>query len=739
MWRRSSLLVALAIAVTAAAVERVDHENGVHFFPDGVELGPTPATPAPDAPVGCFTVRSSNGIEGSLCANTGGAFIQSPDPRVAGGANPQHYIGLFDPAILNGTCDATASTNQGGDCGGDADCGGVVGACKRDGSRCQGGANAGNLCQVSSDCPSGTCNTGTAVKNFPAQGRPVHETGGRRTFTINRRDFLLEGRPSIAPGQTGVCVKRETACLTDAGCTTKYCNGGANKDAACLSDGDCPSAMCETTRCVNLLCEKVFPFAGFCLRDADCTSPSGQQCRRGYRSFDFLIRGYDCAVDTGSVANPTGDGRIEVAADDGEANCVDTQTSGAGVASSLEHQFRWRLEIDSPGLASKASGIRRCRDSGLECTVQADCPGSECRASDPFELFHLELNSEAAQTVWKANRDGQITHGGPTVFGDGIRRCTNNPAIQCTTDADCPFWKASGGGVPTRDVCRGDEIILDSTAFLHSALPVSSLGYIKTLVGAIFRMADSSDVTVYAYTDGQSFADHQRDLRLQCDDNTCTAAATDSRRLKLRARSGSTTREWDVFASGTNDQLEIRAPGSGASTFRITAAGDLDGTTSAGSANGYPRQTRRASSSLPTCDANALGREALATATNGARTCVCEQVDSTPTYAWRVPGIRAACDSALWQYQATSGASISVIGRDVVELNYGGATTVTSLTGGVRGQRVTFICLNGNVTLQENANMNLAGAGDFVCTADDTITVVLDGSSIWREQSRSVN
>jgi hypothetical protein len=65
------------------------------------------------------------------------------------------------------------------------------------------------------------------------------------------------------------------------------------------------------------------------------------------------------------------------------------------------------------------------------------------------------------------------------------------------------------------------------------------------------------------------------------------------------------------------------------------------------------------------------------------------------------------------------------------------ATTITNFTDGKPGQAITVI-VDANTTIQSNANIKLAGAVNFVGTADDTISLLYDGTT-WREMARSVN
>jgi hypothetical protein len=64
-----------------------------------------------------------------------------------------------------------------------------------------------------------------------------------------------------------------------------------------------------------------------------------------------------------------------------------------------------------------------------------------------------------------------------------------------------------------------------------------------------------------------------------------------------------------------------------------------------------------------------------------------------------------------------------------------GTTTITSVTTSWRHRRVTLV-FDGILTFTDGSNLKLAG--NFVTTADDTITLVCDGTN-WYEQSRSVN
>ena len=64
-----------------------------------------------------------------------------------------------------------------------------------------------------------------------------------------------------------------------------------------------------------------------------------------------------------------------------------------------------------------------------------------------------------------------------------------------------------------------------------------------------------------------------------------------------------------------------------------------------------------------------------------------------------------------------------------------GTTTITSVTAAQAGRLVT-LQFSGILTFTDGSNLKLNG--NFVTTADDTITLISDGTN-WFEVSRSVN
>lgn len=83
-------------------------------------------------------------------------------------------------------------------------------------------------------------------------------------------------------------------------------------------------------------------------------------------------------------------------------------------------------------------------------------------------------------------------------------------------------------------------------------------------------------------------------------------------------------------------------------------------------------------------------------------------------------------------------ATPSVYGGKFWKCTPAGPTTITNFTGGVKGQELFIIFTNANATITDGANIKLAGAANFVSTADDTMHLVNDGSA-WFEVARSVN
>lgn len=78
-------------------------------------------------------------------------------------------------------------------------------------------------------------------------------------------------------------------------------------------------------------------------------------------------------------------------------------------------------------------------------------------------------------------------------------------------------------------------------------------------------------------------------------------------------------------------------------------------------------------------------------------------------------------------------------GCDLLTLSASGATTIQTFSGATTGQVLRLFFGNGNTTLLNNASyLRLAGATNFVGTANDTLTLIYTNGA-WCEVSRSVN
>jgi len=88
-------------------------------------------------------------------------------------------------------------------------------------------------------------------------------------------------------------------------------------------------------------------------------------------------------------------------------------------------------------------------------------------------------------------------------------------------------------------------------------------------------------------------------------------------------------------------------------------------------------------------------------------------------------------------------ASMSVQSNVMTITGDGGANVIGTITGGIDGQELTLIFVDGLVTITDTAGgaantIDLAGAIDFVSADDSVLKLVFDGTS-WFEISRSVN
>lgn len=80
--------------------------------------------------------------------------------------------------------------------------------------------------------------------------------------------------------------------------------------------------------------------------------------------------------------------------------------------------------------------------------------------------------------------------------------------------------------------------------------------------------------------------------------------------------------------------------------------------------------------------------------------------------------------------------SLSLRGLERVNLNQSAPATITALTDGMGGQRVTFTAFNGNTTIQHNASIKLKGAASATIPNECTLTLQFT-NGIWYETGRS--
>jgi hypothetical protein len=87
---------------------------------------------------------------------------------------------------------------------------------------------------------------------------------------------------------------------------------------------------------------------------------------------------------------------------------------------------------------------------------------------------------------------------------------------------------------------------------------------------------------------------------------------------------------------------------------------------------------------------------------------------------------------------SNNSATPDVRGQSVIREAYTTPVTITAINNASPGVPFTIMFTTGNVTIQNNASIKLAGGVDFVATASDSITLVWNGTAL-QEISRSVN
>jgi hypothetical protein len=98
----------------------------------------------------------------------------------------------------------------------------------------------------------------------------------------------------------------------------------------------------------------------------------------------------------------------------------------------------------------------------------------------------------------------------------------------------------------------------------------------------------------------------------------------------------------------------------------------------------------------------------------------------------------ATIPQLLSQNSSNNSTTPDVRGVSIVQEAYSASRTITAINNASPGVPFTIIFTTGNVTIQNNASIKLAGGVDFVATASDSITLVWNGTAL-QEISRSVN
>ena len=105
--------------------------------------------------------------------------------------------------------------------------------------------------------------------------------------------------------------------------------------------------------------------------------------------------------------------------------------------------------------------------------------------------------------------------------------------------------------------------------------------------------------------------------------------------------------------------------------------------------------------------------------------------DGGTTGNCKVTGVSILADTGTLAASTTPSVAVGNI------FNTASTASITDFTGGVDGQIIYLLCgADTTTSLTDSTPLFLAGA--FTCTADDSITLLFDGS-VWTEISRSVN
>ncbi|MFZ3043876.1 MAG: glycosyl hydrolase family 28-related protein [Minisyncoccia bacterium] len=116
-----------------------------------------------------------------------------------------------------------------------------------------------------------------------------------------------------------------------------------------------------------------------------------------------------------------------------------------------------------------------------------------------------------------------------------------------------------------------------------------------------------------------------------------------------------------------------------------------------------------------------------------------EGYDNVPIFGSNDTTIRTAFTETIattFPALADNSATPSVAGGTVFRIQNSAATTISNLTGGVTGQKITLVCADNTTDFTDAAGLDISAA--FTCTLRDVIVFLKDATG-WMEVSRSAN
>jgi hypothetical protein len=105
-----------------------------------------------------------------------------------------------------------------------------------------------------------------------------------------------------------------------------------------------------------------------------------------------------------------------------------------------------------------------------------------------------------------------------------------------------------------------------------------------------------------------------------------------------------------------------------------------------------------------------------------------------PTHALVVP-VTSSSVTTLTNNSATP----SVLETTIASASNTNPTTITNLLNGYVNQVVQIVFTNGNTTVQNNSNIQLAEGLDFTASTNDSLTLVMKTGNVWQQVARTTN